>query len=257
MKALDGVKVLDLTHALAGPFCTYQLQLLGAEVTKVERPGKGDDFRDFGRPEGWTVGPSFVAVNGGKRSVTVDLKSPRGIEIVQRLARDADVVVENLRPGAAEALGLGYESLKAENPKLIYCSISGFGPNSPDRDLQGYEAVVAARVGRMNGLGRISGDPHLEILRGIVMQPGPQNVCGLQPGMFPEYDALLVRAESAIDPEEMRDAYYAFQDMLSDINPTLMVAHHAQVEVTRTELREYQLHPWFYYDYRPMWLANG
>ncbi len=149
MRALDGVKVLDLTHALAGPFCTYQLQLLGAEVIKVERPGKGDDFRDFGRPEDWPVGPSFVAVNGGKRSITIDLKSKDGIAIVRRLAKGADVVIENLRPGAAEALGLGFATLKADNPKLIYCSISGFGQTGDMAPWPAYDHTIKAMAGMM------------------------------------------------------------------------------------------------------------
>src|SRR5438105_3167288 len=104
MQALEGIAVLDLTHALAGPFCTYQLQLLGADVIKIERPGIGDDFRDFARPAGWHVGPSFVAVNAGKRSVTVNLKHPAGQEIARRLAARADVVVENQRPGSLDRL---------------------------------------------------------------------------------------------------------------------------------------------------------
>src|SRR5579864_5531448 len=127
MLALEGIHVLDLTHALAGPFCTYQLQLLGADVIKIERPGTGDDFRDFARPPGWQIGPSFVAVNAGKRSVTVDLKHPRGKEIVRKLATSSDVVVENQRPGSLARLGLDYDTLKTLNPKLIYCSLSGFG----------------------------------------------------------------------------------------------------------------------------------
>src|SRR5215510_5929577 len=105
VQALEGIRVLDLTHALAGPFCTYHLQLLGADVIKVERPGAGDDFRDFARLPGWDVSPSFIAVNGGKRSISVDLKHPEGQAIIRRLAARADVVVENLRPGAAVELG--------------------------------------------------------------------------------------------------------------------------------------------------------
>ena len=127
VRALEGIRVLDLTHALAGPFCTYHLQLLGADVVKIERPGVGDDFRDFARLPGWLVSPSFIAVNGGKRSITVDLKQAAGQAIVRRMAERADVVVENLRPGAAMELGLGWEQLKQVNPKLVYCSISGFG----------------------------------------------------------------------------------------------------------------------------------
>ena len=149
MKALDGLKVLDLTHALAGPFCTYQLQLLGAEVWKIERPELGDDFRDFARPDGWDVGPSFIAVNGGKRSITVNLKSPEGVAIVRRLAERADVVVENLRPGVAEKLGLGWDALRAVNPRLVYCSISGFGQTGDLRDWPAYDHTIKAIAGMM------------------------------------------------------------------------------------------------------------
>ncbi|MFM1855631.1 MAG: hypothetical protein RLZ83_940, partial [Pseudomonadota bacterium] len=103
MKALEGLRVLDLTHALAGPFCTYHLGLLGADIVKIERPGVGDDFRGFVREPGWTVGSAFAAVNASKRSVTVDLKSEAGREIVRQLAQGSDVMVENQRPGALAA----------------------------------------------------------------------------------------------------------------------------------------------------------
>lgn len=147
MIPLEGMRVLDLTHALAGPFCTYQLQLLGADVIKVERPGVGDDFRDFARLPGWDVSPSFIAVNGGKRSITVDLKNEAGREIVRRLAHSADVVVENLRPGAAVELGLGWEALRQVNPKLVYCSISGFGQNGEMARWPAYDHTIQAMVG--------------------------------------------------------------------------------------------------------------
>ncbi|MBV9327103.1 MAG: CoA transferase [Chloroflexi bacterium] len=149
MLALQGIKVLDLTHALAGPFCTYQLQLLGAEVIKVERPGTGDDFRDFARPEGWDVGPSFIAVNGGKRSITVDLKQPRGVEIVRRLALTSDVVVENQRPRSLARMGLDWESLRRVNPRLVYCSVSGFGQTGALRDWLAYDHTIQAMSGMM------------------------------------------------------------------------------------------------------------
>src|ERR1051326_5824669 len=116
MKALEGIRVLDLTHALAGPFCTYHLGLLGADVVKVERPRLGDDFRDFARLPGWDVSPSFVAVNGGKRSISVNLKDPQGRAIIRKLAAVSDVVVENLRPGAASELQLGWEDLRDITP---------------------------------------------------------------------------------------------------------------------------------------------
>lgn len=147
MKALDGIRVLDLTHALAGPFCTYQLQLLGADVVKVERPGVGDDFRDFARLPGWLVSPSFIAVNGGKRSITVDLKHAAGQAIVRRMAERADVVVENLRPGAAKELGLGWEQLKQVNPKVVYCSISGFGQTGEMSAWPAFDHTIKAMSG--------------------------------------------------------------------------------------------------------------
>jgi CoA:oxalate CoA-transferase len=147
MRALDGITVLDLTHALAGPFCTYHLQLLGADVVKIERPGVGDDFRDFARLPGWTVSPSFVAVNGGKRSITVDLKQPGGQAIVRRMAERADVVVENLRPGAAIELGLGWEQLRVLNPRLVYCSISGFGQTGEMSAWPAYDHTIKAMSG--------------------------------------------------------------------------------------------------------------
>jgi CoA:oxalate CoA-transferase len=147
VRALDGIKVLDLTHALAGPFCTYHLQLLGADVVKIERPGVGDDFRDFARLAGWAVSPSFIAVNGGKRSITVDLKHADGQAIVRRMAERSDVVVENLRPGAAVELGLGWDQLSAINPRLVYCSISGFGQTGDMSAWPAYDHTIKAMSG--------------------------------------------------------------------------------------------------------------
>jgi crotonobetainyl-CoA:carnitine CoA-transferase CaiB-like acyl-CoA transferase len=147
MKALEGIRVLDLTHALAGPFCTYHLQLLGAEVIKIERPSVGDDFRDFARLPGWDVSPSFIAVNGGKRSVTVNLKDVDGQALVRRLAETCDVVVENLRPGAAKELHLGWDDLHAANPGLVYCSISGFGQSGEMTSWPAYDHTIQAMAG--------------------------------------------------------------------------------------------------------------
>src|SRR5579859_46507 len=147
MQALEGIRVLDLTHALAGPFCTYHLQLLGAEVLKIERPSVGDDFRDFARVPGWEVSPSFIAVNGGKRSVTVNLKDPQGQAIVQRLAASCDVVVENLRPGAANELHLGWDDLRRVNPRLVYCSVSGFGQSGDMSRWPAYDHTIQAMAG--------------------------------------------------------------------------------------------------------------
>ncbi len=147
MKALEGIRVLDLTHALAGPFCTYQLALLGAEVIKIEKPDGGDDFRDFARQPEWSVSPSFIAVNAGKRSVTVNMKAPQGRDIIYKLARTADVVVENQRPGAVDALKVGWADLGKINPKLVYCSISGFGQDGAMSRWPAYDHTIQAMSG--------------------------------------------------------------------------------------------------------------
>lgn len=139
MAALDGIRVIDLSHALAGPYCTHQLALLGADVIKIEPPA-GDDFRPrtFGR---------FAAVNAGKRSVVLDLKTDHGRQALARLVETADVVVENFRPGAAEKLGLDWARLHGDQPGLISCSISGFGQSGPMRDMPAIEWSVQAVSG--------------------------------------------------------------------------------------------------------------
>lgn len=147
MKALKGIRVLDLTHALAGPFCTYHLALLGADVVKVERPGVGDDFRAFVREPGWSVGSAFAAVNAGKRSITVDLKTGEGQALVRRLAAVSDVMVENQRPGALAEMGIGHEDLRALNPGLITCTISGFGQGGEMANWPAYDHTIQAISG--------------------------------------------------------------------------------------------------------------
>ena len=127
---LQGIRVLDLTNVLSGPFCCHQLVHFGAEVIKIEIPGRGDLARQLGLDPTLNeanMGVSFLAQNAGKKSITLDMKSTRGKELLKALVRTADVVVENFRPGVMDRLGLGYEVLKAGNPKLIYCAISGFG----------------------------------------------------------------------------------------------------------------------------------
>jgi crotonobetainyl-CoA:carnitine CoA-transferase CaiB-like acyl-CoA transferase len=138
-KPLAGIKVIDLSHALAGPFCTHQLQLLGADILKVEPPGEGDDFR--ARPG------IFPAINAGKRSMTVNLKTTDGFGILCRLLEDADVLVENYRPGVAGKLGIEWGRLHKMNQKLIYCSISGYGQEGPLRDVPAIEWAVQAMSG--------------------------------------------------------------------------------------------------------------
>jgi crotonobetainyl-CoA:carnitine CoA-transferase CaiB-like acyl-CoA transferase len=136
---LAGVRVVDLTHALSGPFCTQQLQLLGADAVKIEPPGGGDDFRE--RPA------VFAAMNAGKRSVVLDLKSESGLRSLQRLVARSDVLVENYRPGVTTSLRIAWPDLREVNPRLIYCSISGFGQTGPLRDYPAIEWAVQAMSG--------------------------------------------------------------------------------------------------------------
>ncbi|TWG81715.1 formyl-CoA transferase [Cupriavidus gilardii J11] len=156
-KPLRHVRVLDLTNVLAGPFCCHQLAHLGADVIKVETPGTGDLARQLGADAGLNqrlMGVSFLAQNAGKRSITLNLKHPRGKEALRRLVRSADVLVENFRPGVMARLGLGYETLKQENGRLIYCAISGFGQDGPLADLPAYDQIIQG----MSGVMSITGD---------------------------------------------------------------------------------------------------
>ncbi len=154
-KPLDGLKVLDLTRVLAGPYCTMLLGDMGADVVKVERPGAGDDTRGFGPPFVNGESAYFMSVNRSKRSLTLDLKHARGLAILRELAARADVLVENFRPGQMEAFGLGYEATRAINPRLVFCSISGYGHTGPDASLPGYDLIIQGE----GGVASLTGDP--------------------------------------------------------------------------------------------------
>jgi CoA:oxalate CoA-transferase len=155
---LSGLRVLDLTRVMSGPFCTAMLADLGAEITKIEMPGFGEESRHFA-PHVNGESTYFAMLNRGKRSVTVNLKSSDGIEIVRELARQADVLVENFRPGVMDRLGLGEQALRAANPRLIYASISGFGQNGPFRDWPAFDLVIQAMSGMMSLTGEPDGRP--------------------------------------------------------------------------------------------------
>jgi len=162
MTSLHGVKVLDLTNVLAGPFAAYQLGLLGADVIKVEMRGTGDLARELGAdPQLNTekMGASFLAQNAGKRSVTVDLKNPAGKEALTALVRSADVLLENFRPGVMERLGFGWATLHDLNPRLVYCAISGFGQTGPLRDRPAYDQIVQGLAGMMSVTGTSATGP--------------------------------------------------------------------------------------------------
>jgi formyl-CoA transferase len=156
---LDGVQVVDLTRALAGPYCTMVLGDLGAEVLKIEQPGSGDETRGWGPP--FIAGESayFLSINRNKRSLTLDLKHPQGLEILFRLVSRADVLVENFRPGTLDRLGLGYERARSLNPRLIFCSVSGFGQDGPRASQPAYDQIVQGMSGAMSLTGPRDGPP--------------------------------------------------------------------------------------------------
>lgn len=158
-QALEGIKVLDLSRALAGPYCTMMLADMGAEVIKVEMPGKGDDSRSWGPPFVEGESAYFMSINRNKKSLTLNMKSEKSVEIIHKLVKQSDVLVENFRPGAMERLGLGYERVKEMNPRIIYCSISGFGQDGPYRMLPGFDQVLQGMGGLMSITGEAGGPP--------------------------------------------------------------------------------------------------
>lgn len=164
MKLLRGIRVLDLTNVLSGPFATLHLSLLGADVIKIENPTDGDLARKLGNVPGLNdqlMGTSFLAQNANKKSVTLNLKEPEAKVIFLKLTETADVVVENFRPGVMDRLGLGYEELVKVNPKIIYCAISGFGQTGPDAMKPAYDQIIQG----LSGVMAINGDERLNPLR--------------------------------------------------------------------------------------------
>jgi len=155
---LSGLRVLDLSRMLAGPYCTALLADLGAEVIKVEAPGRGDDARHFA-PFLGGESAYFMLINRGKKGLTLNLKDPRGRAVLERLAESADVVVENFRPGVAARLGVDYESLRRVNPQLVYASISGFGQDGPLAQRPAYDIIAQAMSGLMSVTGAPEGPP--------------------------------------------------------------------------------------------------
>ncbi len=178
-RPFEGVRILDFTQVLAGPFASFQLALLGAEVVKVERR-EGEEMRRFPLSPEWTargMAPMWMAANAGKRSLTLDLRRPQAVEVVRRLAAGADVVMENFRPGVMDRLGIGHAALSEINPRLIYCAISGFGQDGPDRLEAGYDGRIQA----MSGIMAMTGEPGAGPMRAGFA------VCDLLTGMTAAY----------------------------------------------------------------------
>ena len=158
MKPLTGIRVLDLTRVLAGPFCSMILGDMGAEVIKIEEPGKGDDTRSW-PPFVGGESTYFMSVNRSKKSLTLNLKAEEGRDIFRKLVRKSDVVLENFRAGTMERLGLGYAALARTNPRLVYCAVSGFGESGPEAARAGYDLIVQAESGVMDITGFPDGPP--------------------------------------------------------------------------------------------------
>jgi crotonobetainyl-CoA:carnitine CoA-transferase CaiB-like acyl-CoA transferase len=159
VRALEGIRILDFSKALAGPYCTMLLADTGAEVIKVEMPGQGDDSRGWGPPFVEGESAYFLSINRNKKSMTLNLKDDRARDIARRLIEKADVVLETNRPGAMQRLGLDYESVRKDNPAVIYCSISGFGQTGPYRTRPGFDQVIQGYGGIMGLTGETGGPP--------------------------------------------------------------------------------------------------
>lgn len=159
MKPLLGTRVIDFTQAMAAPFCTMNLADLGAEVIKLEPPGEGEPTRHLGAVHKRGHSATFMTMNRGKRDLAVDLKRPEGVEVVRRLAKTADVFVQNYRPGVADRLGLGYAALSEVNPRLIYCAVSGFGGTGPYAPRGGYDLIAQGMSGVISVTGDEDGPP--------------------------------------------------------------------------------------------------
>jgi crotonobetainyl-CoA:carnitine CoA-transferase CaiB-like acyl-CoA transferase len=185
-KPFTGVKILDFTRVLAGPYGTYQLALLGADVIKVESR-EGDDMRFGNRANDWEkrgLAAPWVAVNAGKRSITLDLKQPKAIEVVKRLVPEVDVVMENFRPGVMDKLGIGYETLKAINPRLIYCAVSGFGQVGPERATAAFDGMIQAMSGLMSITGFPANGPTRVGFAGADVMSGATAALGVASALF-------------------------------------------------------------------------
>jgi formyl-CoA transferase len=160
MRPLEGLRVVDLTRVLSGPYCTMQLGDMGAEVIKVEQPGKGDDTRAFAPPYQGDQAAYFLSINRNKKSITLDMKTEAGKAVLWRLIEKSDILVENFRPGAMDRLGFGYKAVAKRRPAIVYASISGFGQTGPQKDRPGYDVIVQGEAGIMDITGPQDGAPY-------------------------------------------------------------------------------------------------
>lgn len=218
---LAGVRVLDLSRILAGPWCAMVLGDLGADVVKVEHPERGDDTRDWGLRTGRTTTSYFDAVNRNKRSVSIDLATPEGLAQVKAMARDADIVVQNFKTGGADKLGLGYEALAAENPRLIYCSISGYGSEGPEASRPGYDLLVQGEAGLMALNGEAERPPLKFGLAAVDLFTGQYAAQALLAALYKrERTGKGSRVELALfDSGLALTSYYGLEALVQGIDP--------------------------------------
>lgn len=187
--ALGNIKILDLSRVLAGPYCTMILGDLGAEVIKVEAPGGSDETRKWGPPFKEEVSAYYLSANRNKKAITVDLKSEEGVDVIKKLIRESDVVVNNFKTGTMDSFGLGYETLVKLNPGLVYCSITGFGETGPNRHMPGYDFVIQAMSGLMSITGSKESGPQKSGVAIVDVLTGLYACIGIQA-------ALLERVQS-------------------------------------------------------------
>ena len=181
VRPLESIIILDLSRALAGPYCSMMLADMGAEIIKIEMPGRGDDSRSWGPPFVEGESAYFMSVNRNKKSITLNLKSEKSKEIIEKLIKKADIIIENFRPGTMDKLGLSYENVAELNPEIIYASISGFGQDGPYKLLPGFDQVIQGMGGLMSVTGEPGGPP---IKVGVA-------VADIAGGMFAAYGIMI------------------------------------------------------------------
>ena len=233
--SLEGIRVLDLSRVLAGPFCGMLLSDLGADVIKIEDTGSGDESRTW-PPHKDGESAAFLVINRNKRDMTLDLKAPEGVAILKRMVASADVLVENFRTGTMESFGLGYDELAAINPRLVYCSVSAFGRTGPRKDGAGYEALMQAFSGIMSITGEPGGPPvragvsFLDLTTGIFCAFGIVNALlhRVSTGLGQRVDASLL--ETAVTLLN----YHAEGYLLTGAQPKALGSSHPSLSPYRT-----------------------
>ena len=187
--ALENIKVLDLSRVLAGPYCTMIMGDLGAEILKVEAPGGSDETRKWGPPFQHDVSAYYLSANRNKKAITVDLKSDEGIDIIKKLVQESDVIISNFKTGTMDSFGLGYDDLALLNPRIVYCSITGFGETGPERNMPGYDFIIQAMSGLMSITGTKESGPQKSGVAIVDILTGLYACIGIQA-------ALLERVQS-------------------------------------------------------------